>query len=208
MALTATATKATRKMICRNLGMRNHEVVSQSPNKSNIKYSVRMKGETVADILAPLGEVIKMKRKTMPRVIIFAKTYEACGDICIYLCNYLGNELTEPIDAPNDLAYFRLVDMFTACTKKELKYHTYPTCSIILYRSFVTHTEYSGLWWQQLLSEWDLIVLIFEESSTGAHLLMLKHICKKQVERVGTVKALMPYSTTAMLILLFLLMVL
>lgn len=55
--------------------MRNHEVVSQSPNMLNIiKYSVRMKGDTVADILAPLGDEIKAKKKkTMPRVIIFAK---------------------------------------------------------------------------------------------------------------------------------------
>ena len=31
--------------------------------------------------------------------------------------NYL-EELTEPVDVPNDLAYFCLVDMFTPCNKK------------------------------------------------------------------------------------------
>lgn len=59
----------------------------------------------------------------------------------------------------------------------------------------MTHMEYSGLWWQQLLSEWDLIVLMFEESSTGAHLLMLKHNCKKQVAS-QRLRTSMAYATT------------
>lgn len=34
--------------------------------------------------------------------------------------NRLGKEFTEPISAP-DLARFRLIDMFTACTDREVK---------------------------------------------------------------------------------------
>ena len=51
----------------------------------------------------------------------FAKTYEICGEAYLTFKNGLGNELTEPVSAPNDLAQFCLVDMFTACTTSEVK---------------------------------------------------------------------------------------
>ena len=65
MDLTATANKATRRIVCWSLGMRNLEVILQSPNKANIKYIFRMKGDMVADMLAPLGKKVKRKRKAM-----------------------------------------------------------------------------------------------------------------------------------------------
>ena len=39
----------------------------------------------------------------------------------MYFRKHLGEELTEPVSAPNDLSRFRMVDMFTACTKQEVK---------------------------------------------------------------------------------------
>ena len=45
--------------------------------------------------------------------------------------NYFGEEVTEPVDAPNDLAYFCLVDMFTPCTKKEIKEHIFKDCCLL-----------------------------------------------------------------------------
>ena len=71
--------------------------------------------------MAPLVDEVKAKRVALLRVIIFAKTYEACGEIYLYFKRHLGKELTEPVVAPNDLARFRLVDMFTAVTVKEVK---------------------------------------------------------------------------------------
>ena len=121
MALTATATKPTREYVCGKLGMSSPVVISQSPNKVNIKYMVWKKEGSIAEILASLADELKKKRTAMPRTIIFAKTYEACGDAFVLFRSVLGNELTEPVAAPNDLARFRLVDMFTACTKKEVK---------------------------------------------------------------------------------------
>ena len=54
-------------------------------------------------------------------LLSFAKTYEICGEAYLTFKNGLGNELTEPVSAPNDLAQFRQVDMFTACITSEVK---------------------------------------------------------------------------------------
>ena len=40
MALTATASNSLREQIMKTLGMRNASIISISPNKRNIKYSV------------------------------------------------------------------------------------------------------------------------------------------------------------------------
>lgn len=65
--------------------MRNLEVISQSPN-ANIKYIVRMKGDTVADMLVHLAKKLREREKLcVTYVTIFAKSYEACGDVRIHL---------------------------------------------------------------------------------------------------------------------------
>ena len=121
MALTATATKATCKYVCQRLGMSAPVVISKSPNKPNIKLIVCMKEGSIAQMMATLADEIIEKRTTMPRVIIFARTYDACGELFVYFKKRLGKGLTEPVVVPNDLAQFRLVDMFTACTTKDVK---------------------------------------------------------------------------------------
>ena len=40
MALTATATRESRRYICRVLGMTKVAVITESPNKPDIRYSV------------------------------------------------------------------------------------------------------------------------------------------------------------------------
>ena len=59
MALTATATKTSRNEICNVLGMHKPVVVSQSPNKPNIKYCVQLKHGTMEETFAPLVEELK-----------------------------------------------------------------------------------------------------------------------------------------------------
>ncbi len=50
------------------------------------------------------------------RSVIFCRSYTDCG----YIKNRLGGQQMEPMDAP-DLARFRLVDIFSACTAKHVK---------------------------------------------------------------------------------------
>ena len=57
----------------------------------------------------------------LPRVIALGKTCETCGELFMLFKSQLGDELAEPITAPNDLSHFRLVDMFTAALSSTLK---------------------------------------------------------------------------------------
>ena len=132
MALTATATITTRKSICKVLSMLKPSIVSQSPNKPNIKYSVVKKEVDIEETFAPLVEEVRRCRVSMDRVIIFCRTYEHVSQIYLYLKSRIGQEFVEPVGAP-DLAKYRLVDMFTACTTPKVK-----ECII---RSFTDYTS-------------------------------------------------------------------
>ena len=101
--------------------MNDPVVVWQSPNKQNIKYVVHKMDSTISQVMAPLIDELKEKRKNMEKVIIFAKTYKLCGEMFVFARKHLGRELTEPISAPNELPRFRLLDMFTACTTNQVK---------------------------------------------------------------------------------------
>lgn len=118
MALTATATKTSRRDICKKLGMVNPFILSQSPNKQNIKYSIVKKDEEIEDTFAPLLEELKINRENTERTIIFCRMYDSTGRIYCYFKHGMGTEFTKPIGAP-DLPQFRLMDMFSACTRPD-----------------------------------------------------------------------------------------
>lgn len=120
MALTATATVKTRRAICKTLGMSNPVVVADSPNKPNIKYIVHLHPGTLEETFASVVEELRLYRRYTERVIIFCRTYDACPQIYLYMRARLGREMTDPIGAP-DIATFRMVDMFTACTRSDIK---------------------------------------------------------------------------------------
>ena len=54
------------------------------------------------------------------KVIIYCRTYDDCSSIYLHLRSRLRKEMTEPIGARN-LAEYRLVVMFTACTTASVK---------------------------------------------------------------------------------------
>ena len=120
MALTATATVQTRKAICKTLGMVAPILVVESPNKPHIKYSIVLNPGTLEETFAPLVEELRHCRQLTDRVIVFCRTYDSCSLIYLFTRSRLGKELTEPVGAP-DLAMFRLVDMFTSCTRPDVK---------------------------------------------------------------------------------------
>ena len=120
MALTATATKTSRRAICRVLGMQAPLIISESPNKPNIKYSVIPKSAPFEESLAFLVEELESKRANVDKTIIFCRTYETVTAIYRYFKANLRESMTEPPGFP-DLACFRMVDMFTACTHMDVK---------------------------------------------------------------------------------------
>ena len=126
MALTATATNSTRREVCSKLGMVKPLVVAQSPNKPNILYKVLPKDDSMEKAFAPLVEELRSNRVSTERTLIFCSSYDSTGRIYAYLQHRLGKEFTEPVGAPN-LPNFRMVDMFCACTRQDVK-DTITTC--------------------------------------------------------------------------------
>ncbi len=120
MALTATATKVTRNAVCKSLGMISPSVIAKVPNKANIKYVVRTEPKCLETAFTPLAEEIRRKRTSMDRVIVYCRNYDSCTMIYLFLKYILKGEIREPIGV-RDLAIFRLVDMFTACTRPAVK---------------------------------------------------------------------------------------
>lgn len=119
MALTATATKTTRKQVCRQLGMIKPIIIAQSPNRANIKYSVRVVKD-LEETFAPLVEEVKQLRTNIDKIIIFCRTHDDCSHMYLFITSRLGKECFQPVGAPN-LARFRIVDMFTSCTHPQVK---------------------------------------------------------------------------------------
>ena len=64
MALTATATTATRTAVCKLLGMVHPSIISRIPNKVNIKYVVHT-DNTLEEAFTPIVEELRSKRTTM-----------------------------------------------------------------------------------------------------------------------------------------------
>ena len=103
------------------LKMVHPKVVSVSPNKPNIKYSVLVNAHSLEETFAPLVEEIRAKRMAMDRTIVFCRTYDQCARIYMFMVNRLGKEVTEPIGVCLDLPQFRMIDMFTTCTHPAVK---------------------------------------------------------------------------------------
>ncbi len=120
MALTATATRSSRRSICRVLGMRKTVVIAQSPNKPNVRYEVLAKPSTLEEMLAPLVEEFRRKRTRMERVIIFGQTYDDCTDAYLFFRSSLGKEMSNPVGVPQ-LPHYRMVDMLQHVPTLRLK---------------------------------------------------------------------------------------
>ena len=72
------------------------------------------------EVFATLVEEVRLKRKTLNKFIIFCRKYDDCSSICLYFKSRLGRQITEPMGSPDHPSY-HLVNMFTACTVKEVK---------------------------------------------------------------------------------------
>ena len=119
VALTATATSKLRAQVALTLGMTDELVVSLSPCKANIMYSVRSM-TTVADTFLPMVEKLCKERVLFPRTIIYCRRYEDCAELYQLFKDSLSLQFTEPPGSP-DLPNFHLVDMYMSCTEEFVK---------------------------------------------------------------------------------------
>ena len=122
MALTATASARTRKVILTSLCMHNREpcIITQVPNKLNITYSIQTKPLKKLSVLAPIIDVIKADTVNSPKTLIFCSTYTDCIEFFM--------ELTTELDKANALNVInsegkteKVCAMFTGCTAESTK---------------------------------------------------------------------------------------
>lgn len=120
MALTATATKYTRKYICKSLSLVDPVMILRSPEKDNIVFKVCEKTGILEEVFALLVEKLRRKRRSMEKTVIFCRTFEETSHVYLYFRSTLNNEMRDPIGYP-DVCKFRLLDMFTSCTTEDVK---------------------------------------------------------------------------------------
>lgn len=93
MALTATASMSTRKVI-RLLGMKKPVTNVRSPEKPNIFYAVCEKEEEVGIQLSYLMDELREKRGHTDKTIVFCRTYKDCTDLYLTFKRELKSEIT------------------------------------------------------------------------------------------------------------------
>ena len=119
MVLTATATRSSREIILRSVCMVEPVIISVSPHKKNIVYTVRPKPD-IGEFIESIVDCLKRLRDNMPRTIIFCRRYKECAHMYHIFEQLLGDQFTHPPNAPNVIRY-RLVDMYTKCTEANIK---------------------------------------------------------------------------------------
>ncbi len=111
LALTATATKKTFHIITDRLSMINPEVISCSPFRYNISYTVAPKIDLV-NFLTGVCSDLRLKRVTYPKTIIFSRLYSDCASMFTIMQKQMKNEMYEPIGAPK-MRRILLADVYT-----------------------------------------------------------------------------------------------
>ena len=72
---------------------------------------------SIEETFVPLVDKLRQERKRMNQTVIFCRIYDQCSRIYMFMVDKLGTEMTEPVAISRDLPQFRLLDMFTACTR-------------------------------------------------------------------------------------------
>ena len=119
LALTATATTALRLEVSQILGMSDPLVVSLSPCKPNIIYSV-VPFQDLNSLLQPMVKKLQTEKNTFPRTIIYCRRFADCAELYSYFEKELRDDFTEPPGYP-DVPDARYVDMFMSCTDPIVK---------------------------------------------------------------------------------------
>ena len=93
MAITATATRSTRKVIFKQLNMIQPKIIYVKPVKNNITYAVAEK-YTISQVFSPIVKRLMKERKSMSRLIVFCKQCSEVAMIYRYFKRSLGDCFT------------------------------------------------------------------------------------------------------------------
>ena len=118
MALTATATQHTYYIIKERLSLEEPVLVSMSPIRNNIAYTVSPKVD-VNEFCSTICAELRAKRSNYPKTVIFVRTYSDCCTLYLTIRKKMGTDISEPIGSP-EMSQFLLVDVFSrVCTQKK-----------------------------------------------------------------------------------------
>ena len=76
--------------------------------------------DNLIEAFIPLLEKLKCNHTDFPKTIIYCQKLSDCGRLYVIFRDFLGQEFTNPVDAP-DLPQYRLVDMYHSCTDPLVK---------------------------------------------------------------------------------------
>ncbi len=89
MALTATATQSDRLSISHVLGLKNPFVLAKCPTKTKLMYSVTS-FESVGVTFKKFVAMLKQEKINFPKTIIYARSFDMCAKIFIFLQDQLA----------------------------------------------------------------------------------------------------------------------
>ena len=121
MALTATATRTTQKVVKKCLAIKESKtcVISVTPNKPNT-CGERERGHVRYIIVLPITEQLKAGGTSSNRIVIYCHNHKDVAEFYEPFQSMLGPSFTDPSDFL-DLAKYQLVDMYTSVTAKSVK---------------------------------------------------------------------------------------
>lgn len=120
MALTATATQSTLKVVIERLCMCQPAIVGLPPHRPNIFYRVYER-PSLEDFIAQLADELQQKQTAFPKTVIFAQKYLDYTNIYHSLLRKLGPYFTYPPGYPVSQHQFRVIDMYTRAATVEMK---------------------------------------------------------------------------------------
>ena len=119
LALTATATPDTVRVVSQRLSMVDPNIVALPPYRENIFYKINQKIDVEAFAESMCTE-LRSRGVLFPKTVVYVRTYSDCCDIYMSLKHKLGPDITEPSNYPNT-EEFRVLDMFTRVLTAEKK---------------------------------------------------------------------------------------
>lgn len=119
MALTATATSATRKVIARSLDMVDCLIIAKVPSQVNIKYEVKPSSDKgFEQFTAPLIQELQEMGTKAEKTIVYCRTYKDLLDVFQEFVVKLNATL---FVRDQGQRVGRLVEKYDACTDASLK---------------------------------------------------------------------------------------
>ena len=119
LALTATASSETAKIIFERLSMVDVNIIGLAPERPNIKYCV-VPMPTMTELCSTLALELIEHRANTPKTVVFCQTLLQCSEFNAKMKRKLGINLTEPPGAPCVIP-FRMISLFTSASRAVIR---------------------------------------------------------------------------------------